>query len=125
VPLLDPRAPTVVFTHFPLGSIGWMTPLNAADALNRFSGLDLRAALCGHFHGCTAREHLSAALVTTACCSRLRHNHDGTLPEGWLVCTAHADGRLERRFVEFEPARLAEAPAPIPLGPAAPRPDAP
>jgi hypothetical protein len=120
LPNLDRAAPTVVFTHFPLGPTGWLTPLNAAEALRRFDGFNLRAALCGHYHARTVHAHGGAVLVTNTCCSRLRHTHDGTLPEGYQLCAAHPDGRLERFFIEFEPARKPEASPPLSLSPKAP-----
>jgi hypothetical protein len=43
-------------------------------------------------------------LLTNACCARVRDNHDRTVPEGYLLCTAHPDGMLEREFVRFAPA---------------------
>lgn len=110
---LDREAPTVVFTHFPLAAGVPMAPLNAADVLAGLDGLNLRAVFGGHFHGSTERPHRDGVLTTGACCSRFRNNHDGTRPEGSLLCTAHPDGTLERAFVEYEPATPAVAPRPI------------
>lgn len=109
LPLLDPQAPTVLFTHFPLAADVRMAPLNTAEVLNRFSGLNLRCAFSGHFHARTERECGDAVLLTNTCCSRVRGPHDGTIAEGYLVCTAHPDGSLEREFVEYLPAESTTA----------------
>ncbi len=104
VPGLDRKAPTVVFTHFPLAEDVRLAPVNARAVLDRLAPLNLRAAFCGHYHSRTIRRHGAALLVTNVCCARVRSNHDGTRPEGYLLCTAHADGRLVQEFVEFRPA---------------------
>jgi len=101
---LDPRAPTIAFTHFPLTDAVKMASLNADDALALLGRLNLRATFGGHFHGASEHAHGTATLLTHPCCSLLRGNHDGTLPEGYVLCTAHADGRLERAFIPFAPA---------------------
>ncbi len=110
---LDSRLPTLAFTHFPLAADVPLASLNAGEALMRLTRLNLRATLSGHFHGHTLRTHGKAVLRTLACCSRRRDNHDGTAPEGYLVCTAHSDGTLETEFVEFPPATPANAPEPL------------
>lgn len=104
VPTLDAAAPTVVFTHFPLAEGVRLRPVNAGDVLARLAPLNLRAAFCGHFHSRTIRQYGDALLMTDVCCSRVRANHDGTRPEGYLLCTASPDGRLIQEFVEYEPA---------------------
>jgi len=103
-PRLDRRAPTVVFTHFPLAEGVRLRPVNAGEVLTRLAPLNLRAAFCGHFHSRTLHPHGAALLTTNVCCSRVRSNHDGTRPEGYLLCTAYPDGRLVQDFVEFRPA---------------------
>jgi hypothetical protein len=97
---LEPRRPTIVFTHFPLGEFVFARPLNADDLLKRCYGLNLQAVFCGHFHGFTERPFQNAVVTTDRCCSRVRSNHDGTLEKGWFVCEA-ANGEIKRRFVEF------------------------
>jgi calcineurin-like phosphoesterase family protein len=104
VPELDVHAPTVVFTHFPLAEGIRMRPLNADAVLARLEGLNLRAVLGGHFHSRTEQPWRESVLTTNACCSRVRANHDETRPEGYQLCTAHRDGRLDREFIEFKPA---------------------
>jgi hypothetical protein len=110
---LDPAAPTVVFTHFPMDPAVRMASLNAADALGRLGRLNLRAGFSGHFHGQTENPHRGAPLVTNACCARVRNNHDGTIPEGYWLCTAQTDGTLVREFTAYAPAWPAVAPKPI------------
>ena len=110
---LDPAAPTIVFTHFPLAPEVHMAPVNTAEALDRLAPLNVRAAFCGHFHGRTQHRHGQTVLLTNTCCSRVRDNHDGTLAEGYLLCSAYPDGTIESAFVEYAPARPAVAPAPI------------
>jgi len=104
VPRLDRKAPTAVYTHFPLGEGVRLRPVNAADVLARLAPLNLRVAFCGHYHSRTLKPLGAALLTTNVCCARVRTNHDGTRPEGYLVCTAHPDGRLVQDFVEFLPA---------------------
>lgn len=108
VPGLDRKAPSVVFTHFPLAEGVRLRPVNAGEVLARLAPLNLRAAFCGHFHGRTLKAYGAALLTTNVCCARVRANHDGTRPEGYLLCTAYPDGRLVQDFVEFRPA--SEAP---------------
>lgn len=119
LPELSRTAPTVLFTHFPLSAVTRrLAPVNSEDLLSRLDGYNVRVVLGGHYHANTVSLREDLPLVTTACCSRRRQNHDGTLPEGYLVCTAHADGTLEREFVEFLPAQdtLAHAPLFVQLG---------
>jgi 3',5'-cyclic AMP phosphodiesterase CpdA len=98
---LDPRRPTVLFTHFPLGDGVKYRPLNADELLERFREFNLQAAFSGHFHGFTERQAGGATLTTNRCCALKRGNHDGTKEKGWFVCEARA-GRLTRRFVEYQ-----------------------
>ncbi|MBE2212540.1 MAG: metallophosphoesterase [Opitutaceae bacterium] len=104
VPKLDRKAPTAVFTHFPLADGVRLRPVNAGEVLRRLDPLNLRVAFCGHFHSRTLKAYGAGLLTTNVCCARVRTNHDGTRPEGYLVCTAYPDGRLVQEFVEFEPA---------------------
>lgn len=102
---LDPERPTVLFTHFPLapdirtqqGNV--LTPLNAEAVLQRLVAFNLRSVLSGHFHGITERPWSRGQLVTGACCSRVRGNHDGTPTKGWWWCRAEPDGTLHRQLV--------------------------
>src|SRR5688572_27220998 len=94
LPTLDAARPTVLFTHFPVAAGVNLAPINAADVLTRFSRFNLRAAFTGHYHARVERRQGDAALLTNVCCSRMRDNHDGTLEEGYLLCTGHANGRL-------------------------------
>jgi 3',5'-cyclic AMP phosphodiesterase CpdA len=99
---LDPDAPTVLCTHFPLASEVPMCPLNAGAVLVRFRGHNLRGVLGGHFHGRTSTPHGDIRLVTNACASRVCDNHDDTPEKGYLVVDGTSDGRLSWRFVEFK-----------------------
>lgn len=98
---LDPRKPTVVFTHFPLGADVRYRPLNADALLERFLDFNLQAVFCGHYHGFTERTRGGYALTTNRCCALPRGNHDGTKEKGYFVCEAK-DGRVTRRFVEYK-----------------------
>jgi 3',5'-cyclic AMP phosphodiesterase CpdA len=102
IPKLEPRRPTIVFTHFPLGESVFARPLNTDDLLQRCYGLNLQAVFCGHFHGFTQRPFRNAIITTDKCCARVRPNHDGTPEKGWFVCQA-VSGEIKRRFVEFRP----------------------
>lgn len=103
LPRLDPRKPTVILTHFPLGAEVAYRPLNADDLLARFLSFNLRAAFCGHWHGLSERQLRCATLTTDRCCSRVRANHDGSKVKGWFVCKV-AGGELNRTFVAFDAA---------------------
>ena len=99
---LNPRQPTVVLTHFPLGAGTKMRPLNAEDLLARFAEFNLQAVYCGHYHGFTEHPFRQAAVTTNRCCSLKRDNHDGTKEKGFFVCQT-ADGHVQRQFVEYKP----------------------
>jgi len=105
VPTLDRATPTVVFTHFPLANGVNMMPLNAGDVRARLAPLNLRGGFNGHYHARIERRDRDVPLITNACCSRVRDNHDGSLEEGYLLCSASSDGKLSWEFVEFVAAR--------------------
>lgn len=111
LPALDRYRPTVLFTHFPLVPEvnPRLVPLNAPELVTRFDGWNLRCAFSGHYHARTERPHAAATLLTNCCCSRARDNHDRSVPEGYLLCTAHPDGRLERELVRFTSAELSRS----------------
>lgn len=98
---LDPAKPTVVFTHFPLGTLTPMRPLNANDLLERFRPFNLVAVFNGHFHGFTQRQAGRTTLTTNRCCAISRNNHDGTPEKGYFLCTA-SEGEIRREFVEVK-----------------------
>lgn len=104
---LDRRRPTVVFTHFPLAGDVALAAANAGEVLERLAPLNVRGVFTGHYHARIERQFKDAPLLTNACCSRVRDNHDGSLPEGYLLCSAGTDGRLDWEFVEFTAARKA------------------
>ncbi len=102
LPTLDPRAPLVLLTHFPLASEVPMCPLNAEAVLARFIGHNLRGIFGGHFHGITRNTRGAIHIHTCACASRVRDNRRNVPPEkGYYVVDGDADGNLDVRFVEF------------------------
>jgi hypothetical protein len=94
----DPKRPTVIATHFPLGPGVIRRPLDADELLRRFERFNLQAILNGHWHGYTEARVRGVLATTNRCCSRARGNHDGSPQKGWFVCTARA-GTITRRFV--------------------------
>lgn len=98
IPKLDPKRPTVILTHFPLGPITPARPANADALLERFKPINLQAVFSGHFHGFTERRVAGAVLTTNCCCSAWRTNHDFSKEKGWFACEAR-DGRITREFV--------------------------
>jgi hypothetical protein len=98
---LDPRKPTVIFTHFPMGATVQYRPSNADALLERFKPINLQAVFCGHFHGFTERRVGDVVLTTDRCCALKRGNHDGTKEKGYFLCTAK-DGKIAREFVQVK-----------------------
>lgn len=101
MPTLDPAAPLVLATHFPLAAEVQMCPLNAENLLAKFVGYNLVGSFGGHFHGQTEHRRGRASLVTNVCVARVRGNHDGTDFKGYWVCDGDPDGTLTRTFVPF------------------------
>ena len=101
LPKLNPKRPTVVLTHFPLGAGVKYRPLNAEAVLEPFLEFNLRGVFSGHYHAQTKVAYRGIECVTNACCARVRGNHDGTTVKGYFVVTGAADGGLTREFVEF------------------------
>ena len=101
-PRLDSSAPTVLFTHFPLGEGVKMRPSNADELLEKFKPFNLVAVFNGHFHGFTEHELGKTVLTTNRCCAISRGNHDGTKEKGYFLCAA-SQGRITREFVEVKP----------------------
>lgn len=100
---LDAAAPTVLFTHFPIGAEVTYRPLNADDLLDRFGSINLVAAFNGHFHGLTERKHGNTVLTTNRCCAISRDNHDRSTEKGYFLCTAQ-EGTISREFIPVPPA---------------------
>ncbi|MGC9035513.1 MAG: metallophosphoesterase family protein [Verrucomicrobiia bacterium] len=96
---IDKRKPTVIFTHFPLGSGTKYRPLNADDLLDRFREHNLRAVFSGHFHGFTEVKKGETIFTTNKCCALKRGNHDKTTEKGYFVITVK-DGVMYREFVQ-------------------------
>ncbi len=103
LPRLNPRRPTVLFTHFPLGDGVNYRPRNADALLERFRDFNLQAVFNGHYHSLTERRHRDVLVTTNRCCALKRNNHDNSKQKGYFVCEAK-DGRISRRFVEYKPA---------------------
>lgn len=105
LPTLDPHAPLVLLTHFPLASEVPMCPLNAEAVLAKFIGHNLRGVFGGHFHGTTRNPRGGVGLNTCACASRVRDNHRlaESREKGDFVVDGKADGNLKITFVEFSP----------------------
>lgn len=98
LPKLDPRKPTILSTHFPLGSGMERRPKNSGELLKRFEKFNLQAVFNGHWHGYSQMMFHDAIISTDRCCSRYRGNHDGSREKGWYVCEAD-QGRITRRYV--------------------------
>lgn len=98
---LDPKQPTVIFTHFPMGAGVKYRPANADDLLDRFRDFNLQAVFCGHYHALTERQRDQTTFTTNRCCALKRGNHDGSKPKGYFLCTAE-HGRVSRRFIEVK-----------------------
>ena len=108
LPKLDPKRPTILSTHFPLGPGLARRPKNADDLLKRFMGFNLQAVFNGHWHGYSQTLFNAAVISTNRCCSRYRGNHDGSREKGWYVCDA-AQGKISRRFVAAPPELIARS----------------
>jgi 3',5'-cyclic AMP phosphodiesterase CpdA len=102
LPTLDPLAPLVLCTHFPLAVEHRMCPLNAESVLARLIGHNLRGVFGGHFHGRTSHARGAVELRTCACVARVRDNHDGAPEKGYFVVDGDAQGALDVKFVRFE-----------------------
>ena len=98
IPTLDPAAPTVAFTHFPLGKSVTYRPLNADAVLEKLRKLNLRATFSGHWHGLNEQRLDHAELIVSRCCARVRGNRDGSPLKGWWVCHAAPDGSITHQF---------------------------
>jgi len=101
---LDPRRPTIVSTHFPLGYGLVRRPKNADQVFTRLAKFNVRAIFNGHWHAYTQTMFKNAIVSTNRCCSRYRKNHDESPLKGWYVCEAR-QGQVSRRFVSA-PAEL-------------------
>jgi 3',5'-cyclic AMP phosphodiesterase CpdA len=100
---LDPKQPTVLFTHFPLGPGTTYRPSNTDDLLERFKDFNIVSVFNGHYHGFTERTVGNTVFTTNKCCAIARGNHDKTTEKGYFLCRAK-DGRIEREFIEVKPA---------------------
>lgn len=101
MPTLDPEAPMVLATHFPMASEVLSCPINEESLLVKFLGHNLVSVFGGHYHAETEYRRGKTPLVTNVCVARVRDNHDGTNYKGYWVCDGSPDGTLERTFVPF------------------------
>ncbi len=114
LPRLNPKKPTVIFTHFPLGPDVKYRPTNADALLDRFREFNLRAVFNGHYHALTERTRGDMIITTNRCCALKRDNHDKSKEKGYFLCTASPAG-VTREFVEYKPAKSAIEPATKPV----------
>jgi calcineurin-like phosphoesterase family protein len=101
LPKLNKSRPTVVFTHFPVGTWVPYRATNADQVLERFKDFNLVAVYNGHFHSFTERRRGQTIITTDRCCSFFKQNHDGTKEKGYFLCRAK-EGKIERKFVELK-----------------------
>jgi 3',5'-cyclic AMP phosphodiesterase CpdA len=99
IPKLDPKKPTIVYTHFPLGPKVTNRATNADLLLDQLKPLNLRSIFGGHYHAYTERQIGQTIATTNRCCSFRSQNHDGSKEKGYFVCQTK-EGRVERTFVE-------------------------
>jgi 3',5'-cyclic AMP phosphodiesterase CpdA len=108
---LSLTAPTIVFTHFPLGPGVRYRPQNADALLEHLAGLNIKAIFCGHFHGYTRKPVLQTMAYTNRCCALKRNNHDRSREKGFFICEATPE-EVRVRFVEVPvPPSASSAPA--------------
>ncbi len=100
---LDPRLPTILFTHFPLHPSVKYSLADGFALLKILSPLNLRIVFSGHFHGLTEFSapppfppHLK--LLTNRCCSPTRELHEETNLRGYFLCRTQADGSVSHVF---------------------------
>jgi 3',5'-cyclic AMP phosphodiesterase CpdA len=89
---LDPEAPSIVFSHFPLAPGIHMAPLNTGEVWKRLARLKVQAAFCGHYHG--QHQVILPPLVTTnVCCARegVRGNFNDDPRKGFWIVQADAN----------------------------------
>jgi predicted phosphodiesterase len=110
-PRLNPKQPTIIFTHFPLGPTAPKRPLNSDELLESFTPLNVVQVFGGHHHAFTERTLKQTVFVTNRCCSICRPNHDKTIEKGYFLCTA-ANGQITREFIEVARETLRDKPAP-------------
>jgi hypothetical protein len=96
---LDPKRPTVLFTHFPLGWLLPARPANAQALLQHFVDHNLQAVFNGHFHSQTTRVWGGCELTTNTCCSLRRKNHDLDPRKGYFLAQAK-NGTIKRKYVQ-------------------------
>jgi hypothetical protein len=96
---LNPKRPTVLFTHFPLGWLLPSRPTNAQALLQHFVDHNLQAVFNGHFHASTTRLWGPCELTTNTCCSLRRKNHDLDPRKGYFLCRTR-QGIVKREYIQ-------------------------
>lgn len=99
LPRLEKRRPTILYTHYPLGTGVTNRVRNADDLLGRFKEFNLRGIFGGHHHAFTERPVGDYIITTNKCCSARANNHDRTPEKGFFACSTK-DGKVVRTFVE-------------------------
>jgi 3',5'-cyclic AMP phosphodiesterase CpdA len=100
---LDPEAPSVLFSHFPLASRIHMAPLNTDELWNRLSKLRVTAAFCGHYHG--QHQVIQPPMVTTnVCCARsevVGNFNDDPRVGFWMIQANAATGMIDLKLQQL------------------------
>jgi 3',5'-cyclic AMP phosphodiesterase CpdA len=98
---LDKNRPTVIFTHFPIGTGVPYAISNGPELLALFNGHNIPIIFSGHYHGQTTVIQNGIELVTNRCCSMRREIHDTQLSRGYFLCQTTPEGKVNREFIEF------------------------
>jgi 3',5'-cyclic AMP phosphodiesterase CpdA len=99
---LDKNRPTIIFTHFPIGTGVPYTITNGPELLALFRGQKIPVIFSGHYHGQTSVTQGGIELITNRCCSMRREIHDGQTSRGYFLCRTTPDAKVEREFIEFK-----------------------
>ncbi len=99
LPTLDPAKPTVVCTHFPLGTFVLCRPFNADDLLARFQNFNLCATFSGHWHGYAERHFDHATVTNSRCGSWWRRNLDNSPEKGYFLSETAPGGAITHKFI--------------------------
>ncbi len=93
----DKKKPLALMAHHPLspGTKGIRLE-NADEILALFSEHNLKLVASGHYHGNEVEEHDGVLFTSTACCSGVANNDDGTEEKGFRIYT------LENSLVQHE-----------------------
>ncbi len=94
------KRPIALFCHHPFNPHSKAYRVkNAGEVLSLFKDRSLRLVAAGHFHGNQVEERDGVLFTTTACCSSIRGNHDGSTAKGFRLF--HVDNTsIKTEFVE-------------------------